>query len=263
MRIELQAFHISTWAEMKTLVQASTLIMGNKMEELTALTQSDSVFREASVLCFAETWLHEFARLSVVSLRPYYLHREFSHTIIITIYIPPTANTLRANDVISSATARLQTLHPSAFIAISGDFIHANLSSSLPTFKQFVDCKTRDSKTLDLLYASVKGRIQLHSSPCSQQIRSQSGRGHWKTYRQHHRLRQLLYVQIIPTKTVRCFPNNKPWVTKDTLNRKKATFRRGDKEELKKVQTELREKITEGKDCYRRKLKSRQQNRTT
>ncbi|KAI3367054.1 hypothetical protein L3Q82_009687, partial [Scortum barcoo] len=44
---------------------------------------------------------------------------------------------------------------------------------------------------------------------------------------------------IIPTKTVRCFPNNKPWVTKnikDVLNRKKAAFRRGDKEELKRVQ---------------------------
>ncbi|KAI3375571.1 hypothetical protein L3Q82_003708 [Scortum barcoo] len=39
---------------------------------------------------------------------------------------------------------------------------------------------------------------------------------------------------IIPTKTVCCFPNNKPWLTKDikdTLNRKKAACRRGDKEE--------------------------------
>ncbi|KAI3364847.1 hypothetical protein L3Q82_001039 [Scortum barcoo] len=37
---------------------------------------------------------------------------------------------------------------------------------------------------------------------------------------------------IIPTKTVRCFPNNQPWVTKDikdVLNRKKAAFRRGNK----------------------------------
>ncbi|KAI3357227.1 hypothetical protein L3Q82_015684 [Scortum barcoo] len=46
---------------------------------------------------------------------------------------------------------------------------------------------------------------------------------------------------------------------KDALNRKKAAFRRGDKEELKKVQTELREKIADGKDSYRRKLESRLQ----
>jgi len=54
---------------------------------------------------------------------------------------------------------------------------------------------------------------------------------------------------VIPTKTVHCFPNNKPWVTKDinaSLNRKKAAFRSGNKEEMKKVQRELREKITEG-----------------
>ncbi|KAK0151726.1 hypothetical protein N1851_006978 [Merluccius polli] len=46
--------------------------------------------------------------------------------------------------------------------------------------------------------------------------------------------------------TVFCFPNNNPWVTKDikaSLNRKKAEipFRSGDKEEVKKVQIELRE----------------------
>ncbi|KAI3355848.1 hypothetical protein L3Q82_004228 [Scortum barcoo] len=32
---------------------------------------------------------------------------------------------------------------------------------------------------------------------------------------------------IILTKTVRCFPNNKPWVTKDMLNRKKASIQEG------------------------------------
>ena len=67
---------------------------------------------------------------------------------------------------------------------------------------------------------------------------------------------------IIPTRTVRCYPNNKPWVTKDikaTLNRKKAAFRSGDREELKRVQIELREKIAEGKENYKRKLESKLQ----
>jgi len=57
---------------------------------------------------------------------------------------------------------------------------------------------------------------------------------------------------VIPTKTVHCFPNNKPWVTKDikaSLNRKKAAFRSGDKE-MKKVQRELRENIKEAKECH-------------
>jgi len=67
---------------------------------------------------------------------------------------------------------------------------------------------------------------------------------------------------VIPTKTVHCFRNNKTWVTKDikaSLNRKKAAFRSGDKEEMKKVQKELRENITEGKECYRRKLERKHQ----
>ena len=36
---------------------------------------------------------------------------------------------------------------------------------------------------------------------------------------------------VVPTKTVRCFPNNKPWITsdvKDILNRKRA-FKDGDR----------------------------------
>lgn len=38
-----------------------------------------------------------------------------------------------------SVVTRLQNLHPVAFIAISGDFNHATLDSTLPKFKHFVD----------------------------------------------------------------------------------------------------------------------------
>jgi len=31
----------------------------NKMDELTSLTKSKSVFGEGSVMCFTETWLHD------------------------------------------------------------------------------------------------------------------------------------------------------------------------------------------------------------
>lgn len=47
---------------------------------------------------------------------------------------------------------------------------------------------------------------------------------------------------IISTKTVHCFPNNKPWETKDIkakLNRKKAAFRSGDMEEMKRGQSDF------------------------
>ncbi|XP_062863986.1 tyrosine-protein kinase receptor [Trichomycterus rosablanca] len=61
----------------------------------------------------------------------------------------------------------------------------------------------------------------------------------------------------VPTKTVRCFSNNKPWINPDIkalLKKKKRAFRSGDKDELKAVQRELRRKIREGKAGYRKKL---------
>ena len=67
---------------------------------------------------------------------------------------------------------------------------------------------------------------------------------------------------IIPTKTVRCYPNNKPRITselKELLNKKKQAFRTGDKEELKRVQRELKVKLKECKDSYKQKLESKLQ----
>ena len=54
----------------------------------------------------------------------------------------------------------------------------------------------------------------------------------------------------VPTRTVRCFSNNKPWINpeiKALLKEEKRAFKSGDKEELKSVQRELRRKIREGK----------------
>ena len=44
---------------------------------------------------------------------------------------------------------------------------------------------------------------------------------------------------IIPIRTVRCFPNNKPWTTsdlKELLSLKKKAFKEGDRELLRSVQ---------------------------
>ncbi|TWW68811.1 hypothetical protein D4764_19G0006090 [Takifugu flavidus] len=124
------------------------------MDELEALTRTPREYREASIMCFTETWLHGLmpdsnvtiagfttaagkkkgggltvfvsnrwcspehshvkervcspdVELIAIGLRPYYLPREFTNVIAITVYIPPT-----------------------------GDFNHASLKSTLPTFHQ-------------------------------------------------------------------------------------------------------------------------------
>lgn len=68
-------------------------------------------------------------------------------------------------DVISSATADLLNRSPSAFVAVMGNFNHTNLSIVFPTFKQYVDCKTKDNKTLDLLYSSATDAYTCISLP--------------------------------------------------------------------------------------------------
>ncbi|TWW62608.1 hypothetical protein D4764_04G0012550 [Takifugu flavidus] len=64
----------------------------------------------------------------------------------------------------------------------------------------------------------------------------------------------------VPTKKVRCYPNNKPWVTSDLkalLNKKKRAFTAGDPAELRSVQKELKRSVKESKDAYRKKLEER------
>ncbi|XP_065817350.1 uncharacterized protein [Labrus bergylta] len=103
------------------------------------------------------------AELLAVSIRPYYLPREFSHVIAVTVYIPPSADAAAACELIHSVVSQLQTSHPQSLTLISGDFNHVSLSATLPTFTQYVDCHTRDNKTLDLLYANTKAAYR--SSP--------------------------------------------------------------------------------------------------
>jgi len=45
----------------------------NKMDELTSLTRSESMFREGSVMFFGETWLHDNVPDSVVDLAGFQL----------------------------------------------------------------------------------------------------------------------------------------------------------------------------------------------
>ena len=65
---------------------------------------------------------------------------------------------------------------------------------------------------------------------------------------------------VSPVKTVRCYPNNKPWVmqeVKAVLNKKKAAFRCRDREAMKVAQQEVKHCVREAKDSYRRKVEQK------
>lgn len=61
----------------------------------------------------------------------------------------------------------------------------------------------------------------------------------------------------VRSKTVCYYQNNKPWVTSDLkalTNEEERAFKVGDKGEVKCMQWELKVKIRESNEAYRRKL---------
>ena len=61
---------------------------------------------------------------------------------------------------------------------------------------------------------------------------------------------------IVPTKTVKIYPNNKPWVTKDVkslLNRKKAALSNNNND-IRSVQRELNKSRNDAKRAYKDKV---------
>ena len=64
---------------------------------------------------------------------------------------------------------------------------------------------------------------------------------------------------IVPNKIVKCYGNNKPWITKDLkdlLNKKKKCLANKDRNELKSVQKEIKTQIRVCKSNYRLKIES-------
>ena len=91
-----------------------------------------------------------------VVLRPYYLPREFSCVVLLTVYCPPDGCVTSARDTIFSTVASFQTHYPNSLILLNGDFNQVKMGGLLSDFTQYVSCKTRGNNTLDLLYANVR-----------------------------------------------------------------------------------------------------------
>jgi hypothetical protein len=62
---------------------------------------------------------------------------------------------------------------------------------------------------------------------------------------------------VVPAKTCKTFPNNKPWVPKhlkSLLDRKKAVYTGGDRQALRDVQRELKRQILVDKEAYKQRV---------
>lgn len=92
-----------------------------------------------------------------VSMRPFYLPREFPQIFVTVVYIHPKANESTALELIYSTVQKLQAVSPDAPNLILGDFNHCKLEKILKCFYKYVSCSTRNGKILDQCYGSIKG----------------------------------------------------------------------------------------------------------
>ena len=94
-------------------------------------------------------------RLSV-SIRLFYLPREFTKVIVCCVYVPLSASVNTAAALISRSVSCLKNSYPDAAVFVLGDFNSCQLDSVMPSFQQFVTCHTRRQRTIDLCYGNVK-----------------------------------------------------------------------------------------------------------
>ena len=100
-----------------------------------------------------------------VSMRPYYLPREFNQVIYCTVYIPDRSVAKAGAEELCQAIHDIERTAPNAVIIINGDFNHATLKKSSVHYYQHVTFPTRDLATLDLFYSNVKDAYSSKALP--------------------------------------------------------------------------------------------------
>ena len=94
--------------------------------------------------------------LLCVTLRPFYLPREFTQVCVIIVYVPPTANTSTATDIILDTIHEIELKNPNSACILTGDFNNLTIDNLLPSFTQYVTCPTRLNRILDKFYVNIK-----------------------------------------------------------------------------------------------------------
>ncbi|XP_055863995.1 uncharacterized protein LOC106080210 isoform X1 [Biomphalaria glabrata] len=242
--------------------------------------------------------------LLALSLRPFYLPRDFGVIYIVLVYVPPTAKTEVAAAIIADVVHEFQTRSPDAPVVILGDFNKCTLKVDLPTFYQHISCPTRENRTLDLCYCNIKGAFTSREKPPlgssdhktiqllpTYRTKLKEGKiiqknvqewtqdnilklqgcldcTDWSLFKETtSNLEEWVdavtnYIKFcenmcVSTKSIKIYPNNKPWVTakiKREIIKKKRAFMSGDGQTRKIAQRNLNVVLEEGRRNYRTKL---------
>ncbi|KAI4903434.1 hypothetical protein NFI96_017561, partial [Prochilodus magdalenae] len=240
-----------------SVVLGNVRSLPNKMDELTALTRHESEYRECSVMVFTKTWLTTLTPDTLVALDGFHLIRADRTAESVT-----TCHT-RDNTILDLFYDNTKEAYNSSPLPPLGRSDH-NLVHLLPVYKPLVHrepavtctvkkwSKETEEALKDCFQTTVWEEL---SDPNGEDIDSLT-----------HCITDYVNFCVentVPTKTIRCFSNSKPWINPDIkalLKEKKRVFRSGDKDELKAVQRDLRRKIWEGKASYRKLEEQLQRN---
>ena len=201
--------------------------------------------------------------LLTISLRPYYLPREFTNVFATVLYIPPSADKEAAVSTVRNNATSLANCKPDSVHIIFGDVNHCSkeMKTSLHGFYQYVTCSTRKDNILDTFYSNIRhaysskqlaplkssDHFMIHMSPIyERKLKQTKPKMTNKTLMDDNSMEQLnscfdstdwdmfiadadgdvnelvevvtSYItfcseSIFPTKTVKIYPNDKPWIT--------------------------------------------------
>lgn len=242
--------------------------------------------------------------LLCVSLRPYYLPREFPQLFFTVVYIPPYANSSIAAEEIFNLSQKLETLSPDAPKFILGDFNSCTLKNTLRSYQQYVKSFTRKKKTIDLCYGTVPGaylasalpplgtsdhnvvflqpvyqRLLQREKPQIRTIKIWNEDSItalqgcfectlWDTFDCSDLNQQVDvisdYIQlcvdsVVPTKTVKKYANDHPWVSKklkNLLHEKRVAHTQNNEIAKKEIQQEIRRQVKADKLAFKEKVQT-------
>ncbi|KAI4876751.1 hypothetical protein NFI96_007079, partial [Prochilodus magdalenae] len=219
--------------------------------------------RDCCVFVFTETWLSDrvpeaaiqldglasfradrdsalCVEFMVVRCRPFYLPREFTTVLIVSVYIPP------------GATAKAALF--------------------LPKFHQHVNFATRGANALDLVYTNIPSAYR--AEPCphlgySDHISDCFEHTDWQMFREaatystttdleEYTSSVTSYIgkcidDVTISKTITTRPNQKPWMTAEVralLKARDSALKAGDKAALRKARAKLSQGIREAKRAH-------------
>ena len=101
-------------------------------------------------------WCSLHLECLTVSLRPYFLPREFSHIIYNTIYVPNRNLAEPAAQKLCEIIDNIETSSPDALVLINGDSNYCSLKSQRQISPTRHLCYARENVTLDMFYSNVK-----------------------------------------------------------------------------------------------------------